>query len=86
MLQPRRASSTASANSALAPVDVGRVEHPRRQLALVERAPHQFQAARAVAEVQVHDAGLAGHQPGDVAVGGEPQQLVERGLAASGGR
>ena len=62
-------------------VDVRRVEDPRRQFARVERLAHQLEAAGAVAHVQVHDAGLAAHQPAHVRLRGEPQQVVQRGLA-----
>ena len=36
-----------------------------------------------VAHVQVHDAGLSGHEPADVRVAGDPEQLVERRLAGA---
>ena len=64
-----------------ASVHVGRVEHSRRQLALLQCFAHQLEAARAVAQVQMQDAGLAGHHAGDMAFGCDPQQLIERRLA-----
>ena len=47
----------------------------------LERSPHEFETARAVTQVQMQDAGLAGHQAGDVGIGRETQNLVEGRLA-----
>src|SRR6476646_4543554 len=52
------------------PVDVRRVEYPRRDFALLQRLANQLETACAVAEMQVQDPGLAGHHAGDVTFGG----------------
>ncbi len=49
----------------------------------VERLPDQVEPAGAVAHVKVHDAGLSRHQPADVGVAGDPEQLVQRRLAGA---
>ena len=81
MVQPRSASCHRFVEQRPAAVHVGRVEDPGRELAPVERLAHQLEAARPVAHVQVHDAGLAAHQPADVRLGRDAQQLVQRRLA-----
>ena len=63
------------------PVHVSGIEHARGQLTLLQCLPHQLETAGSVAQVQVQDAGLAGHDSGDVAFGGDSQQLIERRLA-----
>jgi hypothetical protein len=62
---------------------MSRLEHPRRQFAGIQRPAHQVEAAHAVAQVQVDDAGLAAHQAGHMRLGGEPQQFVEGRLAGT---
>ena len=64
-------------------IDVGRIEHARRQLAPGQRAPHEIETARTVAEMQMDDAGLAAHQAADMRLGGDAQQFVEGRLAAA---
>ena len=67
----------------LPPIHVGRIEHRGRKLAFIDSATHQLQPPLSVAQVQVHDAGLAGHQSADVGIAGNPEQLVQRGLAGA---
>ena len=62
---------------------MGGVEDGRRQLALIQRLPHQLEPARPSPDVQVDDAGLARHQPAHVRVTRHPQQLIEGGLAGA---
>jgi hypothetical protein len=59
------------------------VEHARGDLAVLEGAADEVEAAGAVAHVQVQDAGLAGDHAGDVGVGGDAQELVEGGLGGA---
>ena len=69
-----------------AAVDVGRMEHAWRQFGFVQRPPHEFESARAVAQVQVQHAGLARHQAGDVCIRGEAQRIRRTSAGSSGGR
>jgi hypothetical protein len=55
----------------------------RRQFARRSALANQIETARAVAEMQMQDAGLAGHHAGDVTLGCDAQQLIERRLARS---
>ena len=86
MTQPRSVSATASSNSARRRFTWVGLNTCGGQLAPVERLADQLEPARPVAHVQVHDAGLAAHEPADVRVARDPEQLVERRLAASDGR
>ena len=66
-----------------ASIHVRRIEHARGQFARAQRFADQIETACAVAEVEVQDAGFAGHHARDVTLGRDPQQLVERRLARS---
>ncbi len=65
----------------LATVDVGRVEHARRDLAFAQRTTHEIQATRTIAQVEVQHAGFAGHEAGHVGIGGETENFIEGRLA-----
>lgn len=64
----------------LAAIDMGGLEHARGQFALVEGLADKVQTARAIAQVQVADAGLAGHETRHMGIGRHAQQLVQGGL------
>lgn len=57
------------------------VEDARWDFGQVERPTHEIEAASAVADMQVHDARLSGHEPTDVRVGRDAHHLIERRLA-----
>ena len=59
------------------------MEHPRRQLGVVQRATHQFKPPRAVAQMQMQHAGLAGHQARHMGLGSDPQEFIEGRLAGA---
>jgi hypothetical protein len=61
----------------LAPVDMRGVEDAGRNLARLQRLPHEVQPAGPVAEMQVGDAALARHQPCHVRLAGETKELVQ---------
>ena len=67
----------------LAPIDVRRIENASRQFRLAQNLAYRRESARAVADVQVQDAGLARDQPGDVRIARDAQQLVESRLAGA---
>ena len=64
----------------LPPVHVGGIEHSGGELGSLQSLAHQLQPAGAIAHVQVHDAGLAHHEPGHVRISRDPKQLVQGGL------
>ncbi len=64
-----------------ASIHVSGIEDARRQFARPQSLSHQFETACAVAEVKMQDAGLAGHNAGDVTLGGDAQQLIQCRLA-----
>ena len=83
IVHPARASSTASSNSAWRRFTCVGLK-TRAGISLSRSARRtSSRPARAVAEVQVQDAGLAGHEARDVGVGRETQDLVEGGLAGT---
>ena len=67
----------------LAPIDMRRMEDPRRQFGFVQRAAHQCQPAHAVAQMQMQHSGLAGHQSGDVRLGRDADEFIEGRLAGA---
>ena len=73
-VEPRRAEIQRFSEQPRLAVHVRRVEDLRRQLGGVEQAADELEAPRAVAEVQMQDAGFAAHHPADVGVGGEPRR------------
>ena len=81
MEQPFLGQCDGLVEQCLAAVDVGRVEHARRDFALAQRTTHEIQATRTIAQVQVQHAGFAGHEAGHVGIGGETENLIEGRLA-----
>src|SRR5208282_3552286 len=62
---------------------MGGIKHTRWNLAVGNGPADKLQAAPAVAHMQVQNAGLTGHQSGDVCGSGEAQQLIAGRLAGA---
>ena len=57
---------------------MGRIGHAGRELAAIDRVAHRSESSRAVAHVQVDDAGLPGHEAAHVRIRCDSEQLVRR--------
>ena len=83
MVQPRSVRASASSNSAFRRFTWVGLK-TAGGISLRSRAWRTSSSPRvAVAHVQVHDAGLSGHEPADVRVARHPEQLVQRRLAGA---
>ena len=80
MVQPRAVSAIASSNSARRRLTCVGLNTRGGNLAGIKHLPDQFQTARAIADVQMQNAGLAAHHPAHVSLRRQPQQLVNRWL------